>query len=792
LVARAFGSLGNVFRTKGLRWLLPALLLGAVILAAGESGRLEAHALLVRADPPVNAQLREPPTVLTLYFSEPLERRFSNVRVVNQQGTRVDDRVEFDDADPALMRVHLKAVEPGYLSVNWENVSSVDGHRISGAYPLTILNADGSTPAGTPIEAGASVAGEDPDPFRVFAKFALLIAGCLLVGALAFVAHVTPGLRGDGASEARSTFERISLRVAAVAIVVLVVAGLIELATQSADISASIGDVLDTRWGERWLLRNLVLIQPALLVGALLLGLKNRRLLAYCALIGAAGYLAITSSVSHGAAGGGSFWAVASDFVHLLATSVWLGMLGLLILLLLWARKHMQAGTRYFVIASALQRFSVLAVISVALLLFTGTVNSIIEVGKAGDLLNTGYGRALLAKLLLLLPLLGIAASNAYLIRPDLVEATENTGVRNRTAVLADLEGQLNNRMRLELGVAVLVLAVVALLVQLTPTRGRVEPSGTRGTAILTAEGGGIQTTLRVDPNEPGDNTFEVYLAGQVDIVESMRLEFVQPDGFSGQSRLDLEPSRPPVFYIGQGPFLSSPGDWSIILNIRVITGNDLRLSYNLDVPDPLGVRSAPRTGGSFGSPIPFSATTVALLVLSGAVSLGVVVGSVRRPGLPEGYLGWLTAEIAYRAAPFNVRPVWTLGALVVMGLVLGYVISNHLHEDPLTPQQASLNNPVPASAESIARGRVLFQNNCTICHGESGKGDGPAAATLQIPPANLYDHIPYHPDTFFFNVISKGVRPVMPAFEGQISEEDRWNILNYLRATFTATPALQ
>ena len=98
----------------------------------------------------------------------------------------------------------------------------------------------------------------------------------------------------------------------------------------------------------------------------------------------------------------------------------------------------------------------------------------------------------------------------------------------------------------------------------------------------------------------------------------------------------------------------------------------------------------------------------------------------------------------------------------------------------------------MPANAESIARGRVLFQNNCTICHGESGKGDGPAAATLQIPPANLYDHIPYHPDTFFFNVISKGLSGIMPAFEGQISEEDRWNILNYLRATFSATPALQ
>jgi copper transport protein len=344
--------------------------------------------------------------------------------------------------------------------------------------------------------------------------------------------------------------------------------------------------------------------------------------------------------------------------------------------------------------------------------------------------------------------------------------------------------------MRLEVGVAVLVLAVVALLVQLTPTRGRIETPG--GTSVLTAEGGGIQATLEVDPNQPGNNTFSVYLTGAVDVVESLRLEFVQPDGFSGQSRLELDPSNPPTFYVGQGPYLSSAGEWSVILNIRVIAGNDLRLSYELNVQEAGGLTSTPRSGGSFASPIPFSATTVALLAVSGVASAAIVVGSMSRPGLPEGYLGWLTAELAYRLAPFNVRPVYTLGALVIMGLVLGYVISTHLHNDPLSQEAASQGNPVPATAESIARGRVLFQNNCTICHGESGKGDGAAAATLAIPPANLYDHIPYHPDTFFFNVISNGLSGNMPAFEGQISEEDRWNILNYLRATFSATPALQ
>jgi putative copper resistance protein D len=75
--------------------------------------------------------------------------------------------------------------------------------------------------------------------------------------------------------------------------------------------------------------------------------------------------------------------------------------------------------------------------------------------------------------------------------------------------------------------------------------------------------------------------------------------------------------------------------------------------------------------------------------------------------------------------------------------------------------------------------------NNCIQCHGETGRGDGPLAASLPIPPANLYDHIPFHPDQFFFGVISVGLSGVMPAFEDVISEDDRWNILNFLRDQF-------
>ena len=92
-------------------------------------------------------------------------------------------------------------------------------------------------------------------------------------------------------------------------------------------------------------------------------------------------------------------------------------------------------------------------------------------------------------------------------------------------------------------------------------------------------------------------------------------------------------------------------------------------------------------------------------------------------------------------------------------------------------------------SSARLWRSTTKFSANCTQCHGDSGRGDGPLAKSLPLPPANLYLHVPYHPDQFFFGIITNGLSGIMPSFSSTISETDRWNILNYLRATFTTDP---
>jgi copper transport protein len=746
----------------------------------------------VRAEPEVNAQVRDSPSVLTLYFSEPLERKFSRARVLDQDGNSVDDGIEFDDADAALMRVRLKAVSPGYLTVLWENVSSVDGHRISGSYPITVLNPDGSQPAGNPVAAGAQTSGDEIKPQRVAVKALLLLGGATLSGALAFLAFVTPALPGSEGIRARQALERRALTLIAIAIGLLALAGVTELVLQASDIGGKVADALDTRWGERWLLRQIVLLLPLVLLTLMLAsepGSTARRALAGLALAGAAAYLALIASVSHAAAGGGSFWAIASDFIHLLAASVWTGMLALLVLLFFWSRRGLARGEKHAVLSTALARFSNLALLSVALLLLTGVVNATIELGRIADLTETAYGRALLVKLILLLPLLAVGGVNAYLLRPRLTEASG--GQRQEQEQVEAAEAQLAGTVRWELGLVVAVMIVAALLAQVSPTRGRLQAPQQAGPFTDTVFQSGITATLVIDPNEAGNNTFEVYLTGAVDTVENVSLRFQQKGG--EEARLTMDPTNPPTFYVGHGPYLAQAGDWTVSVNLRRSTGSDLLLPFEVRVARSGVVpASAPRSGGAYASPLPAGLAAPALVATAGLLAVALVYLSLRPAGLTGGYLSLLFDQVSARVELPALRPVWSLAALVVIGIGLGLILGSHLHQRLSPEQAASKENPIASTPESVARGRMLFAQNCTQCHGETGRGDGPLANSLPLQPANLYDHVPYHPDQFFFNVISNGLSGVMPGFRAQLSEEDRWNVLNFLRDQFGNPPAVQ
>lgn len=97
------------------------------------------------------------------------------------------------------------------------------------------------------------------------------------------------------------------------------------------------------------------------------------------------------------------------------------------------------------------------------------------------------------------------------------------------------------------------------------------------------------------------------------------------------------------------------------------------------------------------------------------------------------------------------------------------------------------LRNPLPADARVVTEGLRLFLANCSACHGDQGEGDGPAAAGMSPPPANLRWTVrrPMAGDGYLMWAIGEGggqIGSAMPAFKDALSEADRWRIIRFLR----------
>jgi methionine-rich copper-binding protein CopC len=113
------------------------LFLALVVWVLGV-GLALAHSGLQRAEPPVESDLKRPPSEVKLYFTERLEPAYSTVRVKDDHGAEVDRQdSHVDPSDPLLLRATLQPLEHGDYTVIWR-VLSVDGHVTEGRFTFRV------------------------------------------------------------------------------------------------------------------------------------------------------------------------------------------------------------------------------------------------------------------------------------------------------------------------------------------------------------------------------------------------------------------------------------------------------------------------------------------------------------------------------------------------------------------------------------------------------------------------------------------------------------------------------
>ena len=735
-------------------------LIAVVVMVAATLVRapaVEAHAVLVRSFPASQSQLLDPPAALDLWFSEPLEAGFSTFELFASDGSpQPIDGIRVDPADRQHLSGLLRRLDPGIYTVVYRTLSTRDGHEWSGSLTFTVLNADGSVPTAS---AYSPDIGGGNSPAQVVGRWFGFVGFSVLLGAglISLLAGRAGGATDRGF--ARGT-RRLGNRLAIAALPLAAGGALLQFMSQHEALGGSVTALLsESRFGTLLLWRALAMLAIGVTLLLALLAAHRRRerverwLSVLATVLAAAGLLTV-SLLSHAAAAPGTFWAVAVDLVHLELAALWVG--GLVALAALVVRlRSVEAGGQA-PLSKVLGSFSMFAAVTLYVLAATGTIRSLGELPTAGALIDTGYGRWLIAKLVLITPLLGVALLNRELLfRWSRGKVTEAVARRRLLRLLPA-----------EAGLAIVVLFSVAVLGQVPTPRGNVAPpeaAAIFGSYNRIERVNDLTVHLQVTPAEVGPNELRVHLyradGSDPGVVERVQM-ILSASGAGGGDELVGTPEGDGI-YTATGSFSSLSRAWDVAIDVRRADFDDARVGFEV----PIEINALGAEGpASFGSPAPqLRANFVWAIVL--------VLGGI----------GLLLFEPARRSLAGSAMQVSGVGA-VVIAMVLA-----------VTAWQADdsgliLDNPSAGDPQALVRGGAVYAANCASCHGANGAGDGPLAVTMVTPPANLVYHVPLHSETETYIFISDGFPDTgMPPWGDDLTSSEIWDVVNFLRDEFGA-----
>ncbi|HKY51198.1 MAG TPA: copper resistance protein CopC [Candidatus Limnocylindria bacterium] len=525
-----------------MRAVIAATAAAAVLLGLG--GAAAAHANYVRSNPAADAQLKRPPTEVRVTVSESPDARGSDIAVLDAAGRRVDlGDVTVVSNEANTLRVSLGEIADGGYIVAWTALSTVDGHQTKGAFAFSV---------NAPLPAIGDIGPTAPPPSALeIAGRALSFAGMALLTGLAFF---TLFIRVPEEAAELQRERRLALL------------GGGALVAGSAMLILALGAGIPGRLLALLGLRGLAGASALALVAVPSKALSAEARREAFAFLGLAAGLTATL-VSHAAAA--DLGDVAIDYLHVIAISIWLGGVVAFSYVAMPAARSSDARE----LGGTIWRFSLTALVAVTVIVTTGVLSAFDRLVLLEDLIETPYGVALLAKIVLLAGLLALGALNLLVWGPRLRRGLQ-AGAQFWRSVVG------------ESALFAGVLLAAAFLTALVP------PAQASGAAFdETRHVSGIRVQLLVASELPGRNRFVVRVQQglrPVTAAEKVVLRFTMIEHDMGEQEL-VAAERAAGEYVAEGSPTSMIGTWNIEVIVRLSGRQDMRALFSVPVSQPEG-----------------------------------------------------------------------------------------------------------------------------------------------------------------------------------------------------------
>ena len=487
----------NYFTKQRNRHLLLTVFVLAIasFLICGTMEKSYGHAFLTSSNPVASQSLASPPGNIEAFFSEPVDIKYSQVKVLDPNGKEVDNKdIHHIDGDQSSLSVTLPPLEDGVYTVSTNVLSQVDGHVTKSAFVFAVGQA--AIPSNLSSTNSESSIIYIPE---AIARFPTLVGQVIIVGGAFSVLWLWRPFSkirwlSDILLETRKNIDKRLVSLFLLGSIILVLSDFAIVVFQASAISATLFDVLTTRFG--------MVLVARIFLSLTLLGVslfefrrfrKSKTVLSKGEMTGIISLgitlLLTTSLIGHGAANN-QFSSIAIDFVHNLTASIWIGgviYLAFVLIPKLKGEHSLNERTKIAFLTLLIPRFSTSVIVVLGFIVITGPFLLYILENRFDLLISSLYGKTIIVKLTSATIMLALGAYNQLIIYRDSMKYTSvpmtvaegHTGSKTSpdfdppegkrqnkpTGKSRDIVSRFSRSTKIESIVGIILLASVAFLV---------------------------------------------------------------------------------------------------------------------------------------------------------------------------------------------------------------------------------------------------------------------------------------------------------------------------------------
>lgn len=401
---------------------------------------------------------------IIVYFSEPVDIDFSEMRVFDPNGNQIDNRDTSYYEDELSIIVTTPPLEEGVYTATTKVLSKVDGHLVPGAFIFGVGDViidvedipDGPSELVFLPEAGA--------------RFPGIVGQTIVLGSviasLIIWGTQNKNLIREELDKVQSFHHGKFMSVTGIGLMLVFISDILMIAVQTIRLETSPIDVIQTYFGTIWLARMII----TLVLLGIWFGMDRRRSLSIKnqipMLVVSLVLISTTTMIGHGAASA-QLGAVILDYIHNLVAAVWIGGIIYFVFTLLPTFSQLQEKNQEKMSLVMIPRFSIAFIISVGIVIVTGPTLMWFLESDVGLITESVFGQLIILKIAIAVVMVALGGFFQFRLQKN--------AEKNFSSGKISVHKKLKKSLKVDAALGIILLGVVALLTNGTLPAGEIQ-----------------------------------------------------------------------------------------------------------------------------------------------------------------------------------------------------------------------------------------------------------------------------------------------------------------------------